>query len=60
MYMTQKPSEKGQRKPGAEVAGAEELYRQYLLIRAERARVRSGGDQPVKEIKKAKSGDTLS
>ncbi len=58
--MTQKPSEKGQRQPGAGALGAEELYRQYLLLRAERDKARNGGDNPVTEIKKAKSGDILS
>ena len=55
--MTQKPSEEGQRQPGAGALGAEELYRRYLLIRAERDKSRNETDHPVTEVKKAKSGD---
>jgi len=58
--MTRKPSEKGQRQPGAGAADAEELYRRYLYIRAERDKSRNEADHPVTEVKKAKSGDILS
>ena len=60
MFMTRKPSEKGQQQPGAGAVDAETLYRQYLSLRAERDKPRNGTDHPVTEVKKAKSGDILS
>jgi hypothetical protein len=60
MYMTRKPSEEGHRKPVAGPVGAEELYRRYLSIRAEREKSRNKTDPPATELKKADMGDILS
>ena len=57
--MTRKSSGEGQRQPGAGPVDAEELYRRYLQLRAERDALRNKPD-PVTELKKAKSGDILS
>jgi len=57
--MTQKSSEEEQRQPGAGPLGAEELYRRYLRIRAERDRSRDQTDPAVTDTKKAGSGDIL-
>ena len=62
MYMTRKPSEnseKGQRQPVVEAVDAEELYRRYLHIRAERDKSRDEADHPVTELKNTNSGDIL-
>ena len=45
--MAQESSEEGQRQPDAMPLGAEELYRRYLRIRAERDRLREGPDPSV-------------
>ena len=45
--MAQEPSEEGQRHPDVRPLGAEELYRRYLRIRAERDRLRDGSDPAV-------------
>jgi len=58
--MTRKSSEKGQRQPVVPPLEAEELYRRYLRIRAERDTPRNETDYLVTELKKANSGDTLS
>ena len=58
--MTRKSSEKGQRQPVVPPLEAEELYRRYLRIRAERDTPRNETDYSVTELKKANSGDTLS
>jgi hypothetical protein len=59
--MAGKSSEERQKQP---VAGppldAEELYRRYLSIRAERDISRNGTDHSVTELKKANRGDILS
>jgi len=44
--MVQEPSERGQRQDAMPL-GAEELYRRYLRIRAERDRLRDGPDPAV-------------
>jgi hypothetical protein len=54
--MTQKPSEEGKRQAGAGVLGAEELWRRYLRIRAERDTCRNETDNPVTKLKKADTG----
>ena len=58
--MTRKPSDEGQRQPGAGPRGAEELYRRYLALRAERDKSRNDADNPVTELKKAGRGGILS
>jgi hypothetical protein len=58
--MTRKPSEEGQKQPGAGPLGAEELYRRYLTLRAERDKSHKAGDHPVAELKKADRGGILS
>ena len=62
--MTRNSSEKGQTHPVVEVIGAEELYRRYLRIRAERDNARKESDLSLtevkKEVKKASRGDILS
>ena len=58
--MTRKSSEKGQRQPVVPPLDAEELYRRYLRIRAERDMSRNETDYTVTELKKANSGDILS
>jgi len=58
--MTRKSSEKGQRQPVVPPLEAEELYRRYLRIRAERDMPRNETDYLVTELKKANSGDILS
>jgi hypothetical protein len=58
--MTPKPSEEGQTQAGAGALGAEELYRRYLRIRAERDTCRNKNQNPVTELKKADKGDILS
>jgi hypothetical protein len=60
MYMTRKSSENGQRHPVVPPLDAEELYRRYLRIRAERDMSRNETDYTVTEIKKANSRDILS
>jgi hypothetical protein len=40
--MAQESSEEGKRQPDVRPLGAEELYRQYLRLRAERDRFREG------------------
>jgi len=57
--MTRKSSGEGQRQPGAGPVDAEELYRKYLHLRAERDALRNKPDPTVTELKKAKSGDIL-
>jgi len=57
--MTQTPSEEGQRQAGAGALGAEELYRRYLRIRAERDKARNMTDHPGTGIKKPDIGDIL-
>lgn len=58
--MNRKPSDEGQRQPGAGPRGAEELYRHYLTLRAERDKSRNGADHPVTELKKADRRGILS
>jgi len=58
--MTRKSSEKGQRQPVVLPLDAEELYRRYLRIRAERDMPRNETDYSVTELKKANGGDILS
>ena len=58
--MTRKPSEEGHRQPVAGPVGAEELYRRYLSIRAEREKSRNKTNHPSTELKKADTGDILS
>jgi len=58
--MTRKSSEKGQRQPVVPPLDAEELYRRYLRIRAERDMPRNETDYSVTELKKANGGDILS
>jgi len=58
--MARRSSEKGQRQPVVEPLDAEELYRRYLRIRAERDMSRNETDHTVTELKKADSGDILS
>jgi len=58
--MTRKSSEKGQRQPVVPPLDAEELYRRYLRIRAERDMPRNENDYSVTELKKANGGDILS
>jgi hypothetical protein len=58
--MTRKSSEKGQRQPVVPPLEAEELYRRYLRIRAERDMPRNETDYLVTELKKSNSGDILS
>ena len=50
--MAQKLSEEGQRQPDAMPLGAEELYRRYLRIRAERDMYRDEHDPAVTDAKK--------
>ena len=58
--MTRKPSENEQMLPVPGPVGAEELYRRYLRIRAERDKSRNEADNPVTDLKKADMGDILS
>ena len=60
--MTRNSSDKGQTHPVVEVTGAEELYRRYLRIRAERESKESDRSltEVNKEVKKASRGDVLS
>ena len=63
MQLTQKSSKTGQREAVVPPIDAEELYRTYLKLRAERDVSRSSKeetDYPVSELKKAIGGDTLS
>jgi hypothetical protein len=60
MYITQKSSEKGQKQPVVPPLDAEELYRRYLRIRAERGMPRNDTDYTVTELKKADRGNILS
>jgi hypothetical protein len=60
MYVAQKSSDEGQRQPVVGPLDAEELYRRYLRIRAEREISRNGTNHTVTEFKKANSGDILS
>jgi len=57
--MTRKPSEEGQRPAGGGALGAEELYRRYLRIRAERDTCRNETDNPVTKLKQADTGNIL-
>jgi len=49
--MAQESSEEGKRQPDVRPLGAEELYRRYLRIRAERDRFRDGPDPAVTDAK---------
>ena len=60
MFMTRKPSGKGEKQPVAGALDAETLYKHYLHLRAERDKSRNESDHPVTESKKAISGDILS
>jgi len=60
IYIPQKSSEKGQKQPVVPPLDAEELYRRYLHIRAERGMTRNVTDYTVTELKKANSEDILS
>jgi hypothetical protein len=59
MYIPQKSSDKGQKLPVVPPLDAEELYRRYLSIRAERDMIRNETDYTVTEFKKADSGNIL-
>ena len=59
MYIPQKSSDKGQKQPVVPPLDAEELYRRYLSIRAERGMIRNETDYTVTEFKKADSGNIL-
>ena len=58
--MTRKPSEEGHRQAGSGALGAEELYRRYLRIRAERDTCRNKTNNTVTKVKQADTGDILS
>jgi hypothetical protein len=53
MYIPQKSSENGRKQPVVPPLDAEELYRRYLSIRAERSRSGNRTDYTVTELKKA-------
>jgi hypothetical protein len=60
MFMTRKPSGKGEKQPVAGALDAETLYKHYLHLRAERDKSRNESDYPVTKLKKADRGDILS
>ena len=57
MYIPNKSSDNGQKQPVAPPLDAEELYRRYLSIRAERSMLRKETEYKVTELKKADSGN---
>jgi hypothetical protein len=60
MYIPQKSSDKGQKQPVVPPLDAEELYRRYLRIRAERDMSGNDTDYTVTELKKVDRGNILS
>jgi len=60
MDIPQKSSDKGQKQPVVPPLDAEELYRRYLRIRAEKSTSGNETDYTVTELQKADRGDILS
>jgi hypothetical protein len=59
IYIPQESSEKGKKHQVVPPVDAEELYRRYLSIRAERSMSRNETDYTVPELKKADGGNIL-